>query len=80
MEKEFTDRDGKRWHAYLYNTGTAMGTDGAIPDAGEDMIGFKHPTMHSPKEGYATAYPGLWDLNKMTDAELQELLDRASDR
>ena len=37
MKREWTDRDGERWHVRAYNSGGAMAIGDQIPDAGKDM-------------------------------------------
>lgn len=76
MERNWTDpRHGKSWHIYTYNTTPAMATGGQVPDAGEEMIGFRHPCRSNPVEGYAKRFDG--DPNTLTDSELKRLLDEA---
>lgn len=76
MEHDWTDRDGRRWFVHAYNSGGAMATGGQIPDAGKDMIRFRHADS---SEGHALETGDLRDPNEMTDEELQELLDRAQE-
>ncbi len=74
MKREWTDRDGERWHVHAHNSGMAMATGGQIPDAGKDMISFRR---HDESDGYSVETQDLRDPNKMTDEDLQELLDQA---
>ena len=72
MERDWTDRDGQKWHVRGYSSGGAMATEGQIPDAGKGIIRFRRP---DGLEDYAVETRDLRDPNEMTDEELQELLD-----
>ena len=74
MKREWTDRDGERWHVRAYNSGGAMAIGDQIPDAGKDMIRFRR---HDYSESYSIETRDLRYPNEMTDEELQELLDQA---
>ncbi len=76
MEHEWKDRDRRRWFVHAYNSGGAMATEGQIPDAGKDMIRFRRADS---SEGHAVETGDLRDPNEMTDEELQELLDKATE-
>ena len=74
MKRDWTDRDGERWHVHAYNSGAAMATGGQIPDAGKDMITFRR---YDYSENYPIETRDLLDPHEMTDEDLQELLDQA---
>ena len=73
MDRDWTDRDGQRWHVRAYKSSGAMATGGQIPDAGRDMIRFRR---HDSSESYAVETRNLRNPNEMTDEELQQLLDQ----
>ena len=75
MERDWTGRDGQRWHGRAYGSAGAMATGGQIPDAGTDIIKFQHPD--DPDVYHVVETGDLRDPNEMTDEELQELLDQA---
>ncbi len=78
MERDWTDKDGQRWLVRAYHMGGAMATapGGQIPDAGKDKIRFRYADS---SEGHAVETGDLRDPNEMTDEELQELLDKATE-
>ena len=75
MERDdWTDRDGYRWYVRGTSPGGAMATAGQIPDAGKNVIRFQR---HNSSESYTVETLYFRDPNKISNEDLQQLLDQA---
>ncbi len=75
MERDdWTDRDGYRWYVRATSPGGAMATAGQTPDAGKNMIRFQR---HNSSERYTVETLYFRDPNKISNEDLQQLLDQA---
>lgn len=77
MGREWTDKDGVTWRVRTYGSVPAMGTSGAVPSAGVNMICFRAETGSDKEEEYPIENPGGETVDVMFDRRLQQLLDQA---